>query len=344
MKNKLNTKYFYISFAVLFGILSMFLTILLCIYTDSKAIIYSVIAFSVLVLLLNIAMITILRKKILLFTDGLSNQLEKIINEDNDIEFDFNTETLFDKIGHKLQRLYEILNNNKEQMQLEKQEVEKMISDISHQIKTPLANLKMYNETMSTRELPINKTKEFHQLMEHQIDKLDFLISSMLKVSRLETGTIILNVKDSNLYDTVANALSTIVVSSSKKNITVTTPTKTDVVIPHDSKWTAEAIFNILDNAVKYTPNNGSIKIEIEKREMTTKIEITDTGKGILEENYSKIFKRFFREQDVSDVEGIGIGLHLTREIISKQKGYLQVNSIVGKGSIFQIILPNEGQ
>ena len=185
--------------------------------------------------------------------------------------------------------------------------------------------------------------KEFNSIMGNQIDKLDFLTSTMIKASRLEAGTVKINSNYQNIYDTIALALSGIVLSAENKHITVTIPDQTDISLVHDRKWTAEAIFNILDNAVKYTPIGGQIHINVQQSELTTKIELSDTGKGISKENYPRIFKRFFREDDVHDIEGIGIGLYLTREIITKQKGYVQVTSKVNEGSMFKIVLPNEG-
>ena len=114
------------------------------------------------------------------------------------------------------------------------------------------------------------------------------------------------------------------------------------LVVSHDRKWTAEALFNILDNAVKYTPEYGSIRVCVESWEMHLKVSITDTGKGIPENQQGAIFRRFYREENVHDIEGIGIGLYLAREIISLQNGYIQVTSQVGTGSTFSVFLPHE--
>ena len=114
------------------------------------------------------------------------------------------------------------------------------------------------------------------------------------------------------------------------------------MIVSHDRKWTAEALFNILDNAVKYTPEYGSIRVCVESWEMHLKVSITDTGKGIPENQQGAIFRRFYREEDVHDIEGIGIGLYLAREIISLQNGYIQVTSQVGTGSTFSVFLPHE--
>ena len=108
----------------------------------------------------------------------------------------------------------------------------------------------------------------------------------------------------------------------------------------NDKKWTGEALFNILDNAVKYTPAGGTIRVSVQSRELYIKINITDSGKGIAENRQGMIFKRFYREEEVHDVEGIGIGLYLAREIITMQGGYIKVTSAVGSGSTFSVFLP----
>lgn len=111
-------------------------------------------------------------------------------------------------------------------------------------------------------------------------------------------------------------------------------------MVSHDGKWTAEALFNLLDNAVKYTPSGGRITVTAEKGEMYAEIRVTDTGKGIPENHQAAIFRRFYREEAVHEQPGVGIGLYLAREIIMRQGGYIKVVSQPGKGSSFSILLP----
>ncbi|MFA9381635.1 MAG: sensor histidine kinase, partial [Acetanaerobacterium sp.] len=258
--------------------------------------------------------------------------------------FDLESETLTAKLGHRLGRLYEIMQRSSSQVQLEKEMIQEMISDISHQVKTPVTNLKMYNSTLLERRMPSEKEHEFLLQMETQINKLDFLMQSMVKMSRLETGIITLSISPAPIYDTIGLALASIVLPAEHKKIEVTVDCDPSLSVPHDKKWTAEALFNFLDNAVKYTPSGGKISVTAVKWETATKIDIADTGKGIPEQHFAQIFKRFYREEDVHDLEGVGIGLYLCREIISKQGGYIQVKSKIGKGSTFSIFLPNERQ
>lgn len=215
-----------------------------------------------------------------------------------------------------------------------------LVSDISHQVKTPVSNLKMVTDTLLTRPVTNQERTDFLQGIRDQTDKLDFLFQALVKTSRLETGAIRLNKKDGLLFDTLAQAMSGIVYSAEKKDIAVTVDCPEDLHLLHDSKWTAEALFNLLDNAVKYTPAGGKISVSVERWEMYVKLDVADTGKGISESNQASIFRRFYREEEVHDEPGVGIGLYLAREIITRQGGYIKVASEIGKGSIFSVFLP----
>lgn len=344
MKRNLSTDRLYISIGTAFTVLTACFIIVTFCYSDDWIIRGAATAFSLLCLLLGIMLIMLIRKRLVLFSSSLNNCIDDMINGKTEVIFDLESETLRAKLNYKLKRLYEIMQHNSSQIKAEKQVIQEMISDISHQVKTPVANLKMYNSTLLERHVPLQKQREFHELMETQIDKLDFLMQSMVKMSRLETGIITLSVQPAPLYDTVGLALGGIVLLAEEKNIEVTVECDPALIIPHDKKWTAEALFNILDNAVKYTEQGGKISVTVERWEMMTKIDITDTGKGIPEQHLGQIFKRFYREDDVHNIDGVGIGLYLCREIISRQGGYIQVKSEVNRGSTFSVFLTNERQ
>ena len=167
-------------------------------------------------------------------------------------------------------------------------------------------------------------------------------MQAMIKTSRLETGVISLDQKQQPVYDTLATALGWILFNAEKKQIDVQVECPEHLDARHDRKWTSEALFNILDNAVKYTPAGGQIRVSVEGWEMYVKINIADTGIGISEQHHGTIFKRFYREDAVHDVEGIGIGLYLAREIVTLQEGYIRVASEIGQGSTFSVFLLRE--
>ena len=298
--------------------------------------------FSLFVLLCVICFVALIRRKLVRFSDAFCSLMDDMLSGNMQLKQTVEEESLFYKIEYRLNRLYEVMQESKNSIAQERADLQELISDISHQVKTPIANLKMINSTLLENEVPVQKQKEFLTAQATQLDKLDFLMQMMIKTSRLEAGVISLEKKSQPLYDTLAAALGGILLNAEKKQINVQVDCPENLVVSHDRKWTSEALFNILDNAVKYTPEGGQIRVSVESWEMYVKIDITDTGIGISEQHQGAIFKRFYREDIVHDVDGIGIGLYLAREIVTLQGGYIRVTSEVGKGSTFSVFLLRE--
>ena len=279
-------------------------------------------------------------KRLSVFTRELCRAMDQMISGSGEPVRAADSETLFARISYRLSRLYGIMQENRRKVDEERQELQMLVSDISHQVKTPVSNLKMVTDTLLSKSVTEEERREFLQGIRNQTDKLEFLFQALVKTSRLETGAIRLEKKDGLLIDTLAIACSGIVYAAEKKNISVTVDCPEDLRLFHDSKWTAEALFNLLDNAVKYTPAGGAIRISTEQWEMYVKLNVSDTGKGIPESNQAAIFRRFYREEEVHGEQGVGIGLYLTREIVTRQGGYIKVASEPGQGSEFSIMLP----
>lgn len=250
------------------------------------------------------------------------------------------SETLFARIYGRLIRLYGVLQRSRLRVDAERRELQALISDISHQVKTPVSNLRMIVDTLLVRPVAERERTDFLQGLRSQTDKLDFLLQALVKTSRLETGAIRLEKREGNLYQTLAQAMSGIVYGAEKKGIAVGVDCPEELRLFHDAKWTAEALFNLLDNAVKYTPAGGRIDVRAELWEMYVKVDVRDTGRGIAESNQAAVFRRFYREAAAHDAPGVGIGLFLAREIIARQGGYIRVSSAPGKGSTFSVFLP----
>ena len=274
------------------------------------------------------------------FTGDLCQTMDNMISGGEAPERAADRDTIFARISHRLSQLYRIMQENRRQASEERQELQMLVSDISHQVKTPVSNLKMVTDTLLAKPVTEQERRDFLQGVRSQTDKLEFLFQALVKTSRLETGAIRLEKKDGLLIDTLAQAMSGIVYGAEKKGIAVSVQCPEDLRVSHDSKWTAEALFNLLDNAVKYTPAGGQISVSVEQWEMYVKLDVADTGKGIPESSQAAIFRRFYREEEVHDQPGVGIGLYLAREIITQQGGYIKVISELGRGSTFSVFLP----
>ncbi len=218
----------------------------------------------------------------------------------------------------------------------EKDRIKSLIADISHQTKTPIANLMLYSELLLEDELP-ESSRTNAEAVHQQSEKLCFLIDSLVKLSRLENGIIALSPQHTALQPMLQNIAKQYSVKAEEKGLLLHLH-NTDVFALFDSKWTTEALANIVDNAIKYT-QYGTITISVESYEMFVRIDISDTGTGISEDEQPKIFTRFYRSKNLQE-EGVGIGLYLAREIISNEGGYIKVSSTPDKGSTFSVFLP----
>lgn len=221
----------------------------------------------------------------------------------------------------------------------EQEKTKTLIADISHQTKTPIANLLLYTELLKEEEGAGNSGTA--ALLESQVKKLDFLIQSLVKLSRLETGILVLHPRRNQVSLLLKEAEKQYMARAQEKGLYlhVLSEEAGEVTARFDPKWTLEALGNLIDNAVKYT-QTGGVTVRVKPYELFVCIEVEDTGIGIAEEEYAKIFGRFYRSMTVSDEQGVGIGLYLAREIVRQESGYIKLVSEVGKGTVFSLYLP----
>ncbi|WP_343003226.1 HAMP domain-containing sensor histidine kinase [Clostridium sp. 2218st1_F5_2218SCRN_220325] len=270
----------------------------------------------------------------------LSDMLATISDMNETEVFSMIDDSIFSKLQHQTLRLINILKSQNKKMEYEKNEIKSLISDIAHQLKTPLTNMKIYSEFLQYENLLEEDRIEFNKVIMLSLDKLCFLVESMIKMSRLESSIINLHKRPSEINESILSAITQLYKKAQLKNIKIEFSPKENIKLNYDKKWTTEAIFNIIENAIKYSHKDSTIFINVEKYEIFTRIDIKDEGIGISEEEIPKIFKRFYRGSNVLNEEGIGIGLYLSREIVTKQGGYIKVKSYKN-GSIFSIFLPN---
>ena len=226
--------------------------VILYLLTENNKVVFCGLAFILFLLFCIIVLIAVLRRRLTLFSETICRTLDDMMTgEIEPPQADAEEESLFYKINHRLGRLYEVMRENRRSIAKERAELQELVSDISHQVKTPLANLKMVGTTLLEQSMPEEKHKDFLLAMGNQIDKLEFLMQAMIKTSRLETGVISLEKKKQPIYETLAMALGGILLNAEKKDIGVSVSCPETLEVSHDRKWTSEALFNILDNAVK---------------------------------------------------------------------------------------------
>lgn len=291
--------------------------------------------------LLGLLLFGSMRRSLVRYTDILADTVDDLI-EGHPLREDFTTtDTLSGRVQLKLRRLSEITLRQTRDNLREKETIQGLVSDISHQVKTPAATIKMYCDILRDREVPPDKRAKFFAAVDAQVNKLDFLMQAMIKMSRLETGVLQLRPREAALRETAEAAKLTVQAAAAAKGVSVSCEVDEGIRVIHDLKWTAEAVGNLLDNAVKYTASGGSVTITAEHREFFTRLTVRDTGRGIPEQEQGKIFGRFYRESAVQDAEGVGIGLYLVREIMALQGGMIEVRSEPGAGAAFVLSFPN---
>ena len=249
-------------------------------------------------------------------------------------------ESELSKVESKWKRFLQDSAMAKQNLESEKANIKGLISDISHQTKTPMANIKLYSELLSEQLEEDSMEAELLGQIQTQAQKLEFLIQALTKLSRLETNILEVVPVKSQVKPLLESAIEEIRKKAEKKEIQIKIEMDFEAEAVFDRKWTEEALYNLLDNAVKYSPAGSEVLISTKLYEMWCVIAVSDRGRGISEEEIPKIFGRFYRAKEVQQEEGVGIGLYLVREILQKEGGFIKVNSEVGKGSTILCYLP----
>lgn len=251
-------------------------------------------------------------------------------------------ETRESRLVSQLRQILNQASGTEQKAVKEKNQVMELISDLSHQLKTPLANILMNMEILKEDTLDRDQRREFLERTSVQAGKMKWLMENLLKASRLENGIIHFQAENRGIKETLARAVGSVYAQASKKRIQLQMEEFQDVPLYHNSRWTAEAVGNILENAVKYSPEGSVITISLHPLELYTRITITDQGMGIPKEDYNRIFQRFYRGRQTEEEEGNGLGLYLAQLILQSEKGYVTVSSQVGAGSSFSVFLLNQ--
>ncbi len=278
------------------------------------------------------------------YISGVVNDLSRLCDSLLTLEaqavFPENEDNMLSKLQNKVLKLVKTLQHRSNTAVAERENIKSLVSDMSHQLKTPIANLKMYTEFLEDPTLTAAQRQEYVEIVRLSVERLNFLSESMIKLSRLEGGLIHLHAETQSLNETVLMALKDVFAKAKQHSVELTY-TGEEVALRHDKRWTAEAIFNLLDNAVKYSPAGSVIAITVKRLGMFAVVAVADMAAHIPEAEKNKVFARFYRGRNSRNTEGIGVGLYLAREIIVLQGGYMNL-SAWDKGNVFAVFLPVE--
>ena len=303
-----------------------------------------------------------------MFTNRTIERLDKMLDDAMNGTFSESSydETKLSRLESKWKQFLgtSVLSNRN--LEAERHRLEQFISDISHQTKTPMTNIKMYTELLCEEigslragdtvggeqvgtdryTAALGRIEKYAAELKRQNERLEFLIDSLTKLSRLESGTLEVAADKNDVKELVMSGVSAVRPKAEKKEIIFDISEvegREETEASFDMKWTLEALVNVLDNAIKYSPPGGRIEVSLSETEMYVSVHVTDEGQGITEEEATKIFGRFYRGSEVQQEDGVGIGLYLTREILSKEDGYIKVvSNETRKGGEFILYLRKE--
>lgn len=248
-------------------------------------------------------------------------------------------------ITQRLNRLLQIAGMHKEQAELERDTIKALISDISHQVRTPLSNIMLYIELL--REQALEKDIEvLADKIQKNSEKLDFFMKELVKSSYVEQEMILVHPQMVSVEELIDISCQNVELAAFRKKIMIKKELSKEVsekLCYADKKWTIEALGNLLENAIKYSKEESMVQIRCKEQESFLCIEVQDDGIGIKEEEQGKVFERFYRSEQVKEQPGFGIGLYLVREVLSKQGGYLKLTSKLGKGTVIAMYLSRFG-
>ena len=238
---------------------------------------------------------------------------------------------------HAINEMATILSAHAENQRQTKEFLQDIISDVSHQIKTPLSALKMYHEIIESHKDDATTVSSFTEKSQREIKRMEDVIYTLLKLARLDAGIIQMEKSEENVSILMQDVLERFETWAEREHKTITLSGKENVILLCDALWVSEAIGNIIKNALEHTENGGHIGVKWSQSPLMTQIEISDDGKGIHPEDLYNIFKRFYRSRLSSDVHGIGLGLPLAKSIVEAHGGTISVTSTPGTGTTFTL-------
>ncbi len=270
--------------------------------------------------------------------ERLSSYLRKISSGDDVLDIRDNREGELSILKNNIYKVTLMLSEQRALLQEDKMQLTDAISDISHQLKTPLTSMMVMTDLLSDAQLPSEKRAEFTHNISVQLERIEWLVSSLLKLSKIDAGTALFKTDVTYVKAVIQKAIEPVLIPIDIKELTVSTVGDDDVTFIGDLNWTVEAILNILKNCVEHTKKGGVITISYSENVLYTEIIIADNGKGIPKEDIPYIFKRFYKGKNANE-DSVGIGLAMAHSIIKRQNGDINVESSREKGTRFHIKL-----
>ena len=268
--------------------------------------------------------------------EAAEEQITNYISGNRDARIECNDEGELNKLFHKINSLASVLNAHAENEAQSKEFLKNTISDISHQLKTPLAALNIYNGIMQD-EAENPEIKEFTELTEQELDRIETLVQNLLKITKLDAGTIRIEKKEENVSEMMNDIKNHFLFRARQEGKQISLSGNSTVTLMCDKGWLIQAIENIVKNALDHTEQGEQINIEWNSLPSVLQITVKDNGSGIHPEDIHHIFKRFYRSRFSKDTQGIGLGLPLAKAIIEAHNGSIEVDSEIGKGTVFII-------
>ncbi|MEG0995071.1 MAG: HAMP domain-containing sensor histidine kinase [Bacilli bacterium] len=268
--------------------------------------------------------------------DSISDYIKNVLNHKIPLKMKDYYEGSFSNLQDDVYKITNRLIEQHEDVSKDKKYLEETLSDISHQLKTPLTSLYMINNCLRDSDLSSSMKTKFLEENEKQLERIEWLVTSLLKLSRLESGMIKLKREQVKVIHLLEEAISVLAIPIELKHQACRYKGKMDVMVRCDFKWTIESLVNIIKNAHEHTPTGGIITFMWQDNPLYVSITIQDTGEGIEEIDLPHVFERFYKGSHNSK-ESIGIGLNMAKQIIEREQGDISVISEVGKGTTFII-------
>lgn len=267
----------------------------------------------------------------------ITNYMQEINEKNYSLKLESNTEGEVSILQNEIYKMTIMLRSESDNLKKEKLSLKESISDISHQLKTPLTSISiMLDNILDNPNLEEEIKLDFIKNVHHQIESINTLIIALLKLSRIEAGVVEFKKEKNSATEIIEKALENVEIIKEMKNIVIETHFKENVFFIGDKTWEIEALTNLIKNAIEHSDYGGKIEIKTSKNPIYTQIEIKDYGVGMSEKDLKNIFKRFYKGEHGNN-DSIGIGLNLVKNIVEKDNGLIEVKSKIGKGTTFII-------